>query len=221
MVDLSDHLVAITTGFAGTSVLLFGAIDDDGDVVVVVRGPTQTELIRRRERILGLWVNHAQAVIADAPSYYRIATTRPLERTVATAVLARHQIGLDHVMMTVRRKDALASDDDYRDALRRLKEKVGLYSASAGHVSFIGRRLFRTEIDLPANIPTGVYSVEVYLMKDGEVASAQTTPLIISKIGLGAQVFDFATHRAPLYGLLAVLLAVAAGWMAAAVFRKG
>ena len=36
---LSNHLVAISTGFSGTDVLLFGAIDGTGDVVVVVRGP--------------------------------------------------------------------------------------------------------------------------------------------------------------------------------------
>ncbi|PKU23314.1 TIGR02186 family protein [Telmatospirillum siberiense] len=221
VVDLSDHLVAITTGFAGTSVLLFGAVEDDGDVVVVVRGPSQSELVRRKERMLGLWVNHAQAVIGDAPAYYRIATSRSLERVAGATVLARHQIGLDHLAMNVRRKDVRASDDDYRKALLRLKEGAGLYLRAPGSVSFIGRRLFRTEIDLPANVPTGVYSVEVYLMKNGEVASAQTTPLIISKIGLGAQVFDFAIHRAALYGLFAVLLAAAAGWLAAAAFRKG
>ena len=88
-------------------------------------------------------------------------------------------------------------------------------------VSFIGRRLFRTEIDFPANVPTGIYTVEVYLIEDGEVTSAQTTPLIISKIGVGAEVFDFATHRTALYGIFAVLLAAVAGWLAAAAFKKG
>ncbi|HEV3177595.1 MAG TPA: TIGR02186 family protein, partial [Stellaceae bacterium] len=37
--DLTNHLVAITTGFTGTSVVLFGATDGNGDVIVVVRGP--------------------------------------------------------------------------------------------------------------------------------------------------------------------------------------
>jgi uncharacterized protein (TIGR02186 family) len=221
VVDLSNHLVAITTGFAGTTVLLFGAVEGDGDVVVVVRGVAQTELVRRKERVLGVWANHAQAVISDAPSYYRVATSRPLEQAAADSVLDRHQIGLDHLGMKVRRKDNSASDGDYRRAFLRLKENAGLYSRAPGAVSFVGRRLFRTEIDLPANVPTGVYTVEVYLMKDGEVASAQTTPLIISKIGVGSQVFDFAMHRAALYGLFAVLLAVVAGWLAAAAFKRG
>jgi len=81
-------------------------------------------------------------------------------------------------------------------------------------------RLFRTEMDFPANVPTGTYQVEVYLFHGGEVVSAQTTPLIVGKIGIGAEVFDFANRQAALYGLMAVLLAVAAGWLAAVAFRK-
>jgi uncharacterized protein (TIGR02186 family) len=221
IVDLSNHLVAITTGFAGTTVLLFGAVEGDGDVVVVVRGPAQTEMVRRKERMLGVWVNRSQAVISDAPSYYRLAVSRPLDQVAAVSVLDRHQIGLDHLAMRVRRKDVSVTDDDYRKALLRLKENAGLYAGTPGAVDFIGHRLFRTEIDFPANVPTGVYVVEVYLLKDGEVANAQTTPLIISKIGVGSQVFDFAMHRAALYGLFAVLLAALAGWLAAVAFRKG
>jgi len=221
VVDLSNHLVAITTGFAGTTVLLFGAVEGDGDVVVVVRGPAQTEMVRRKERVMGIWVNHAQAVISDAPSYYRVAASRTLDQIVAVSTLERHQIGLDHLAMKVRRRDISVSDDDYRKALLRLKESAGLYARLPGVVSFIGHRLFRTEIDFPANVPTGIYTVEVFLMKDGEVSSAQTTPLIISKIGVGSQVFDFAMHRAALYGIFAVLLAAAAGWLAAVAFRRG
>ncbi len=35
--DLSRHLVAISTGFAGTDVLLFGDTEGKGDLVVFVR----------------------------------------------------------------------------------------------------------------------------------------------------------------------------------------
>ena len=45
VVDLSNHLVAITTGFTGTKVLLFGAVEDEGDVIVTVRGPDQDMVV--------------------------------------------------------------------------------------------------------------------------------------------------------------------------------
>lgn len=218
--DLSKHLVAITTGFAGTDVLLFGAVDGQGEVVVVVRGPSKAEIIRRKARQVGIWVNSGSATVESAPSFYRVASTRPLAEIAADTVLDRHQIGLDHLDLTIDSQDPDASPAVYRDALLRLKQKKGLYGDKVQQIGFMSHRLFRTEIHFPANVPVGTYLVEVYLIQGGEVTSAQTTPLVISKIGVGADVFDFAHQQAAFYGLIAIILAAAAGWLAAAAFKK-
>lgn len=221
VVDLSSHVVAITSGFHGANLLLFGSVEGDGDVVVVIRGPSQAELIRRRDRLLGLWINRYQATITGAPSYYQLASTRPLDQIARPAMLDRHGLGIDHLSFQIRRKDDQKTDEDYRQALVRLKKQQGLYGDQSGNIGLLGGRLFRTEMTFPANVPTGIYIAEVYLVKDGEIVSAQTTPLIISKSGVGAEIFDIALHHSALYGLSAVTLAVAAGWVAAMAFRRG
>ncbi|MBR9972616.1 TIGR02186 family protein [Magnetospirillum sulfuroxidans] len=218
--DLSKHLVAITTGFAGTDVLLFGAVDGEGEVVVVVRGPPKAEIVRRKDRRVGIWINSGSATVESAPSFYRVASTRPLAEIAADSVLDRHQIGLNHLDLTVESQDSGATPVIYRDALVRLKQKKGLYGDTVQQIGFMSHRLFRTEIHFPANVPVGTYLVEVYLIQGGEVISAQTTPLVISKIGVGADVFDFAHQQAAAYGLIAIILAAAAGWLAAAAFKK-
>ncbi|MBX9634001.1 MAG: TIGR02186 family protein [Magnetospirillum sp.] len=224
--DLSKHLVAITTGFAGTDVLLFGAVEEvagrggGGDVVVVVRGPNRAEIIRRKARKTGIWINTGVAEVANAPSFYRVASTRPLAELASASVLERHQIGLDHLDLDIRPFDRRAGTADYRQALVRLRQSQGLYGDKVQDIGFLGHRLFRTDVHFPANVPVGTYLVEVYLIANGEVVSAQTTPLVISKIGLGADVYDFAHQQALAYGIIAVLLAASAGWAAAIVLRK-
>jgi hypothetical protein len=52
------------------------------------------------------------------------------------------------------------------------------------------------------------------------VIGAQTTPMFVNKVGVGADIYEFAHDRAAIYGLLAVLVAVLAGWAAGAVFRR-
>lgn len=223
--DLSSHLVAITTGFVGTDVLLFGAIEEiegksGGDVVVVVRGPNRSEIIRRKARQAGIWMNTGQAEVGNAPSFYWVAATRPLAELAPAPVLERHQIGLNHLDLDIRPLDHRAGTQDYRQALLRLKQSQGLYGDRVQDIGFLGHRLFRTDMHFPANVPVGTYLVEVYLIADGDVISAQTTPLVISKIGLGADVYDFAHQQALAYGIIAVLLAASAGWAAAVVLRK-
>lgn len=218
--DLSEHLVAITTGFTGSKVLLFGAVDGPGDVVVVVRGPPRLEKVRRKERIAGIWMNRASAEIANTPSFYRLASTKPPEQIMPAPVLERHRIGYDRLDLEIK-ADKGENPVEFRDALVRLKQSRQLYGSKLAPVVFLGNRLFRTEMFFPANVPVGIYSVEVYLVRNGDVVSAQTTPLTVSKAGVGAEVYDFAHQRSELYGIMAVALAAAAGWLAATAFKKG
>ena len=219
--DLSSHLVAITTGFAGTDVLLFGATDGPGDVAVVVRGPAQDETVRRKERFGPIWLNADEVTLREVPSYYRVASSRPLSEFAPQMLLSRHQIGLENIrILTDAANPPAGVLAEFRRALVRLKTAENLYDQGLGAVNMMSNRLFRTELHFPANVPTGTYLVEVYLFREGQVTSAEILPLNISKIGVGAEVYDFAHNVAPLYGLLAVLVAASAGWAASAVFRR-
>ena len=219
--DLSEHLVAITTGFAGANVLLFGAVDGPGDVVVVVRGPARSLIMHRKSRLAGIWVNTASMTFDSVPSFYATAASRPLAEIAGAVVRARNQIGLDSLPLPL--PHAKASENianEWRAALKRNKQRQGLYTSAVGRVSFLGNQLFRTDIFFPANVPTGAYQVQVYLLRDGEVVGAQTTPLVVSKIGLEAEIFDFAHNQSALYGVIAILVALMAGWLAHVAFRK-
>jgi uncharacterized protein (TIGR02186 family) len=221
--DLSDHFIAITTGFIGTDVLLFGAIEGDGDVVVVLRGPTGRELVRRKSRVAGIFVNDKDMAFVNVPTFYSVSSNRPLGEILSPNVRMRHEIGFDTLRFAPERT-ADAADlplaDTFRQALIRNKQRADLYVEDPGKVVFLGARLFRTRVYFPSNLPTGSYTADVYLVRGGAVISAQSTPLVVSKVGFGAEVYDFAYNWPMAYGALAVLLALLAGWLAALVFRR-
>ena len=220
--DLANHLVAITTGFSGTDVLLFGATDGPGDIAVVVRGPPKDEVIRRKGRFGPIWANAEAVTFCEVPSYYRVASSRPLEDFAPQSMLAGYQIGVDTIRMI--NVDATAPADRteaFRKALVRLRIEDNLYEQGVGDITLMSNRLFRTELHFPANVPTGTYLVEVYLFRDNQITSAQIVPLNISKIGVGAYIYDFAHgNLAFLYGLVSIILAGSAGWAASALFRR-
>jgi len=219
--DLSNHLIAITTGFTGTEVVMFGAIEGAGDVVVIVRGPLSDATVRRKSRVAGVWVNRDRIVFTNVPSYYAVASTRPVEEVATPATLELHEIGFDHLKLAVANDVDPADVPFFRSALIREKQQLGLYARQVGKVSFLGSRLFRSNFYFPADVPTGSYLAEVLLIRNGQVASAQTTPLVISKVGFGATVFDFAHQNGAGYGGIAILVALMAGWIAHLAFRRG
>src|ERR1700678_1444234 len=76
--DLSSHVIGITTGFVGANLVLFGSTDKPGDIAVIVRGPPTDITVRRKQKILGVWINGSSAVFHDAPSFYAVAASKPL-----------------------------------------------------------------------------------------------------------------------------------------------
>lgn len=218
--DLSDHLVAITTGFAGTEVLLYGAVEEPGEIIVVVRGPEKRTVLRRKSQVAGIWMNTASMAFEQVPAYYSVAASGPLSEIADPDELERLRIGTENLMptpLTIASANVIA---EWRAALIRNKQRAGLYPRRLGTVSFLADKLFRTRIRFPANVPTGIYLADVYLLRDGLVVNAQTTPLNIRKAGTEAELYDFAYEQSGLYGLVAVFLALMAGWLAHLAFRR-
>lgn len=217
--DLDDHLIAITTGFAGTDVLLFGTTDGPGDVIVVVKGPTADVDVLRKERVGGVWINRKALGFQSVPAVYMLAVSKPLEELLPVDQRGYYQMGIENIRMI----PVDPGDPDsktFTTALVQSKQKNGLFSDSPARILFIGDRLFRVNLRVPSTVPTGTYLAEVYLVRDQKVVGAQTTPLVISKIGFGADIYDFAYRHSAAYGVIAILVALFAGWMAHLAFRR-
>lgn len=220
LADLTSHLIAITTGFTGTSVVLFGATDGPGDIITIVRGPARDLVVRQKRHLAGIWVNAHSVDFLSVPSYYAVFSNRPPEQIASAGMLALHQIGLKNLRLDP--ADATRPSGEittFRGALLDEVKRQGLYTEEPDSVKFLGERLFRTEISFPSNVPTGTYLVEVLLVRDGNVISGQTTPLVVSEIGLNAELNEFAFRAALLYGLVAVAGAALLGWLASLPFR--
>jgi uncharacterized protein (TIGR02186 family) len=219
--DLTSHLIAITTGFTGTNVVLFGSTDGAGDIIVVVRGPERDTIVRRKSRVAGLWINKRQVTFTSVPSYYAVFSSRPLAEIAPPSVQALHQIGLTNLHLGVLERKRSPDDvANFRAALIRDRQRDGLFGDTVGRVNFLGDRLFRATITFPANVPTGTYLVEIFLVRDKGVVTGQTTPLVVSQAGIDAEINEFAGRWAFFYGVVAVVGAAMAGWLASLPFRN-
>lgn len=218
--DISDHLVAIDSRFVGAELTLFGAAKLPGDVVVVVRGPKASMVVRRKQRVAGIWINRQSMEFQSVPRFYAIAATKPLDELASPEILDQTGIGLEHLDLRPRSVRGAEPIEVFRRALLRREQARALYAREVAPIELMGNRLFRASIALPANIATGVYSAEVYLFRDGNIVASRIMPLNVRKTGLEAQIFEFA-HESPwLYGLLAIAATLMAGWLGSVVFPK-
>lgn len=221
--DVDDHLVEITTDFAGQDILVFGAIDGPGDVILVMRGPAGRVAVHQKDRFAGIWVNAESVEFDDVPSLYGVASSRPLFEILPNEVLDRYQLGVGRLRFETQDEEVYGVGS-FRIALVQQKRKQGLYADRVGRVTFIGETLFRANLHLPSNVPTGTFLIDVYLVREGRIVDAQNMPLVISKVGFGADLYKYANSRliAPRfgYGVAAVLVSLLTGWLAHLAFRK-
>ena len=231
--DVSTRRVAVTSSFSGTEVVVFGAVDNSRqtspeaglyDIVIVLVGTPSRLVARRKANIAGLWLNVQSLVFDSVPSYYAIASTRPLDEIASEDVLKAYDIGFEHVRMTLSSGTFSGPPTkeikEFRDAVVRIKQKEGLFQQEQYGVAFIGRSLFRASIDLPATVTVGPFDTRVFLFRDGELLSQYTVRLNLEREGLEELLHAFALRHSLLYGLGTVLLAVGAGLLASTVFRK-
>lgn len=219
---LSQDFLQINSTFTGSELTVFGAVQNPSeggarDIVVVVRGPDTLMTVRRKDRIAGLWINNARAKLW-LPSYYFIAATRPLGAVSDAETLARYELGLASLKPEVMASDGNAAP--YTAALVRAEKSAGLYVQREDGVEMQNATLFRVHVPIPASVPRGSYDVEVYLFRDGNVVSAQSTPFYVDQAGFERRLYEFA-HSWPLfYGVTTVLLAIFLGWGSTMLFRS-
>jgi uncharacterized protein (TIGR02186 family) len=221
LADISPHRIAITAEFKGAPVLVYGVIDEPGDVIVVVRGPTDSVTVRRKGRFAGIWLNRESVRFADVPAYYAVSASRPLAEVLGDSVRRQQQIGIDTLEIATA-EDDIPDLDAFRAALVQRRQDAGLYSREPGRVRFLGARpqLFKATFFFPASISAGSYRIDILLVRDGAIVKAQTMSLSLSQEGRVADITLFARNQAPAYGLIAIALSLLAGWAAHLAFRR-
>jgi uncharacterized protein (TIGR02186 family) len=226
--DISTREISIKPSFTGIEILIFGSIDfsktpapETGiyDVIIVIKGPSQPEIVRRKQRVAGIWVNGASRTFPSVPEFYAVLSSRPFRAIAPDETLRKLGIGLTSFDFG-RNPKFDPEEEAYRSALIRLKQEQLLFQEHDDSVDFIGRSLFRATVALPVNVPVGRYTADVYLFRSGELLSKSQSTLEVNKVGFERLLYLLAFKYPFLYGLVAVLLAVLAGLAGWIVFRR-
>ncbi|GGF71155.1 membrane protein [Paracoccus acridae] len=225
---LSSDSVAITASFDGSDILIYGAIKRESpipegpplQVIVTVEAPSSGVTVWRKERKAGIWVNSQSVRIGAAPGFYAVATSAALDDILLPEADNRYRISLPLAMRAFAGQVAVESAVPFTEALIRIREDEGLYRLDEGSVSLIDQTLFRADVSLPANLVEGAYKTRIFLLRDGHVIDVFVAPINVRKVGLERWLYRLAFDQPFLYGLMSLLVAVAAGWGASAAFQK-
>ncbi|MGV3556117.1 MAG: TIGR02186 family protein [Croceibacterium sp.] len=224
--EVSQHEVQVRQGFIGTELLLFGAIlEPDGrragrdyDIVVVLKGPTEAIRVREKEKILGIWVNAESTAFRSAPSFFAVASSRPIGDIVDERTAAIYELGLSYLQLSPSGSIDPEEQQRFTAGLVDLRSRSGLYREEPRGVDISEQVLYQARISLPSNVQTGTYTAETFAITRGRVIASATAEVEVRKVGFERLVAEYADENSFWYGLLAVGLSVFMGWLAGRLF---
>ncbi|MER8951264.1 TIGR02186 family protein [Mesorhizobium sp. M0833] len=229
-IGLSTDNVSITAGFSGADLTIFGSLENADplvarqgryDVIVVLEGPARPVVVRRKDRVLGVWVNLESETFKNVPVSYSVATTRPLQDVTDPNSYKQLSLGASNLyLQPADAGDSPATIEEFTAALRERKSATGLYSENVGGVQFLSQNLFRATVRLAPNVPVGTHKARAFLFKSGLFIKESSAQLEIRKSGFEQSIFRVAHDYSFLYGVFAVSLAMLTGWLGRLVFRK-
>jgi uncharacterized protein (TIGR02186 family) len=225
--EVSQHEIQVRQGFTGTELLLFGAIltpdgtraGQDYDIAVVLKGPTQSIVLREKQKFAGLvWVNAESAEFRSAPSFFAVASSRPIKKIVDDKTAAIYELGLPWLQLSPVGTYDPGEQKRMAAGLVDLMRRGGLYKEDNTGVRVNEQVLYQARIALPSNVQTGTYTAETFAITRGRVVASAIARIEVRKLGFELAVARFAQNWSFFYGVLAVLLSVAMGWLAGRVF---
>ncbi len=226
--DISARQVQIRYSFTGAQLLLFGAVvypggrppDRQVDIAVVLRGPVQPILVREKQKIAGIWMNADSDRFRSAPSYYAVASSRPIGDLLDERTAAIYELGVHNLQLSPGGGALPDKERRFEAGLLDLRSRRGLYSENPHGVEINGGVLYRATITIPSQVPIGTYTAETFLIDRHKIIAAATRDIQINKSGFERSVALAARRHQLLYGLTCVALSLGLGWAAAAAFRR-
>ncbi len=223
LTDVVNKDINITASFDGAKIIIYGVVDPklykDSTLIINVMGPSSHLKIRKKENYAGIWIAGKDEIIfTDAPGYFASASNINNLESIDNSILEELNIGWDNLIINTNNDNN--NLDDYKNLLKSYYQNRGLYQI-ATNIDVLGEVLFRAEFILPAITPTGVYNVKSFLLSNnGKLISSWSNNVKVSKEGLAEGLSDYSIEHPFLYGLLAALGAILAGYIGSEVFRR-
>lgn len=209
---LSSEVIELTTAFAGSELLLFGALNrEHDDVIVVVRGPPAPQTLFRRESILGLWLTTKREQFLAVPSYYAVASSSPVADIAPASLRDQLEAEASRLQLTTNSKNNQAPGETWRIALLRRMEAQGLFHLQTRAVSLSGSQLFEARFPIPPAAHEGIYEILVHRIRSGRLQESTALHFAIQKAGISARLATLAQEKPAIYALMGLLMSVLLG----------
>ncbi len=218
---ITPATVEISAFYNGTSAIIKGRIPANAEAVVRVSGTGEELHLMKKGKVGGfLWMNTGDVTLENAPNVYMVYT--PKEITDLDNSPAR-RLSIPALKDRITVSPASEDKDFIVGEFIKLKEKYALYTVNDETVKYgavsNGTKTFRVKVTIPPRMKQGIYKIDLGIVQDGKLTGIISKELKVKLIGFPAQLSKLAFGKPLTHGIMAVLVAIAAGLLMGVIFR--
>ena len=220
---VSPDAIAIDLTYHGTTLTVSGVSDIDDDLLVKVSSKTGDVHLKYKGKASGLfWMKIGSMEFKNVPNVYMLYSTGPVKTLLDASSRTDKMIGYDAIRAgaEMERSDGKEVEGKWFDEYLKFKKAEDLYTAQEGTIKRNGKE-FSLTVDWPFQCPPESYTVDVFAVRDGKVVDQASAPFTVAQAGIVKQLSGMAFNNSALYGFVAVVIAMVAGFAVGAVFKGG
>jgi uncharacterized protein (TIGR02186 family) len=219
-----DH-ISVDFFYHGSTISVRGVSDPSTDLIIKVTSEDGTQTLRKKGKVGGfLWMNVGELEVEHVPKVYFLHSTRNIEDILNRDEMDKYVIGYPALEKYVKMNTSdEAQKERWFNEFVKFKESSNLYATSAGKISLVDKdneQDYYILTEWPYQAPPGKYTVTVYAVKDKKVIETATSDVLVEQVGMVKSFANMAKNNAALYGIIAILAALTAGFGVGLIFRK-
>lgn len=225
--EVSPTEIPITLSYHGAKLTITGQSAPNDDLILKISSKPHDTAMKYYAKVGGLvWMKKGGLEFKDVPGVYLVNTTTDMNLILSETERGQYQLGYDAMAKATKIEDdkGQPAERKWFDEFTRFKEKEMIYNIQQGTIT---RRhgekgnTFEIVVNWPYQAPPGIYDIDLLAVNNGKVVDKAVTTFEVKRVGIIAALSKMAVDQAALYGIMSVLIALAAGSAVGAIFKKG
>ena len=217
--------IPISLGYHGTKVKITGARLQAPDLILQIYSPPGEEHLKYKGKAGGIfWMKLGTMTFENVPDVCLVYSTRDTHELLSPEKCAELSIGFDSLKNKAEIKSTLENldRDKWLKEFMKFKKVEHLYLEKSGVVKIDqASQTYELDIDWPFEAPPGEYYVEVFAIKDQQVIDKAEAKIKDHRVGIEEILSYMAFETPALYGIIALVVAVIAGFGVGMIFKGG
>jgi uncharacterized protein (TIGR02186 family) len=222
--EVIPDVVSINSFYHGAKLVITGKSDPKDEIIIMISSPVGESSLKYMGKAAGLfWMKVGDMEFKPVSNVYLVYTTGKLEGITSPDERMKRRLGYDALKSQVEIASSKGSVDKERwfNEFIKFKEKDRLYGINEGVVVKDNQGGYSLNVNWPYQAPPETYTIEAFAVRDGAAYAKATQELIIKKTGIVNLLSDLAFKNAAIYGLIAIIIAMAAGLVVGLIFKGG